>query len=155
VHQAVGVRGVQRPGGLADHRHGAGGVHRPLLGQHRGDVAAGHQAHVEEQPAVDLAEAVDGHDVRLVQPGGQVRLAAEALAVARVGGEVLGEDLERDHAVVLGVERAIDLAHAAATQQGLDPIGAELLQIHRSRAPPCAAAEALVAAGARADVGGV
>ena len=43
---------------------------------------------------------------------------------------MLGEHLQGDDAVVLGVEGAVDLAHPAAAQQALDAIGAELFELH-------------------------
>ena len=67
-----------------------------------------------------------------------MRLAAEPLPVAAVGGEVLGEDFERHGALVLGVERAVDLAHPAAADELLDPVGTELPQLHPW--PPAAVA---------------
>ena len=60
-----------------------------------------------------------------------MRLPAEALAVAAVGGQRLREDLERHDPVVLGVEGPVDLTHATATEQRLDAIGTELFEFHR------------------------
>nr|WP_239523941.1 hypothetical protein [Geodermatophilus normandii] len=126
VHQPLGVRGVEGVGHLADDRRRARRRQGTLLGEPGRQVATADQPHVEEQPAVDLAVAVDGHDVGVRQPDGGVRLAAGPFAVAAVGGEVLGEDLERHGALVRGVERAVDLAHPAAADQLLDPVGTEL-----------------------------
>ena len=47
------------------------------------------------------------------------REAGEAFAV---GGEELGQDLDRDAAIELGIARAIDLAHAARTEWADDLI---------------------------------
>ena len=103
----------------------------PARLQHRPEIAALDQAHVEEQPAVDLAEVVDGDDVRLVQAGRQARLAPEAGLERLVAGEVVGQHLQRDLALTDGVVGAVDLAHAAAADQLDEAIAAELLR-HRT-----------------------
>ena len=53
----------------------------------------------EVQPAVVLARLVDRDDVRVLDRRGQLRLALEALAEVRVGGELGGDQLQRDGAV--------------------------------------------------------
>ena len=46
--------------------------------------------------AVDLAGVVDRDDVRMLERGGQARLAEEALAERRSSAEVGCEQLQRD-----------------------------------------------------------
>ena len=55
----------------------------------------------------------------------RARLAVEALAELRIGGERLGQNLDRDGPVEARVARAIDLAHAARAEGGQDLVGAE------------------------------
>ena len=76
----------------------------------------------QHQPlnAVALFDAVDGGDVRMVQRGDHARLALEARDPVRVGGELGGQHLDRDVTTELGVVGAVDLAHAAATQECVD-----------------------------------
>ena len=64
-------------------------------------------------------------DVRVIQRGEHLRLALEAREAIGVGGERVGEDLQRDVATELRVARAIDLAHAAGADRGDDLVGAE------------------------------
>ena len=65
---------------------------------------------------------VDGADVRMVQRGSRLRLALEALDCLAVGGEVLGQELQRDHSLEAGVLRLEDRAHAAGTDWLKDAI---------------------------------
>jgi hypothetical protein len=131
VHQAVRVRGVQRRGDLGDHVHGRRRVERAAR-QHRAQVGALDQPHVDEQLATDLAVAVDRDDVRLAEPGGHLGLVAEPRGVVRVAGQARQQQLERDHPVLGGVVGPVDLAHAAAAEQGLDPVRAEHPLVHRA-----------------------
>ncbi|MEZ4240612.1 MAG: hypothetical protein R3F59_31560 [Myxococcota bacterium] len=75
-------------------------------------------AHREEQPAVGQpAQLVDGDDVRVLQAGGQPRLAQELLDLERHRGERGLEDLEQDGALEDAVVDAADLPHAALGEQ--------------------------------------
>ena len=53
------------------------------------------------------------------------RLALEPLLEIRVGGDMLGQDLDGDGAGQAGVGGSVDLAHAARAEGGLDLVGAE------------------------------
>jgi hypothetical protein len=66
--------------------------------------------------AVVPAEVVDREDVRVRERGDRQRLALEARQGVGIPGERLGQDLDRDVAVQLGVARAIDLAHSPDPQ---------------------------------------
>ena len=99
VYQPVAVCGVQRRGHLRDHVHGAHRVEPVLAGQQGGEVRAVDEAHVDEQPAVDLAEVVDGHDVRLAQPRRDLRLAPEPGREPGIARELRGQQLQRDDPV--------------------------------------------------------
>ena len=61
---------------------------RPVRGQHRGQIPAGDQAHVDEQPALDLTEVVDRDDVRLGQLRHQRGLLTEPGLELLVVGQV-------------------------------------------------------------------
>ena len=64
VDEMVSVRGIQGLGDLTDE------VHRPLRCdpivriEQRADIGAVHQAHIDEQLAIDLTEVMNGDDVR-------------------------------------------------------------------------------------------
>ena len=57
----------------------------------------------------------------MLQPGGELDLAQEALRAER-GGELGVEHLERDRAVVLEVVGEIDGGHAAAAELALERV---------------------------------
>ena len=123
-------------------------------------VAALDQPHRDDQLAVLLAGVVDGDDARVVEPGGEPRLAQEPLAEALVVGEVAGDHLERHRPVEGEVGRPVDDAHPAARDQRVDPVPAEsradcrfchaaVIPPPRRRAPPPAAKGPLTGASAR------
>ena len=64
-----------------------------------------------------LAAVDDGDDVRVAELGDRARLAAKALDVLLVGGELLVEDLDRDRAVEQAVVGLPDAGHPAASDE--------------------------------------
>jgi hypothetical protein len=102
VHEPVRVRGVERAADLADD------VGRPLG--------------IDEQHALTLARVVHGNDVRVLDRGRRLGLGDEARAKLRVVGECRGDDLQRDGAVEVQVDRAIDDTHPAAPGEPLDAV---------------------------------
>ena len=62
-------------------------------------------------------KSVDGGDVGVIEGGEGLRFALEAGAVVGVGGQSLGENLDSDVAVELGVTGAVDLAHASFAEE--------------------------------------
>ena len=106
-----------------------------------GGEAAARAHEVLERPPLDElhhdelrlavgAGVVDADDVRVVQAGGGLRLAAEAVDEARIACELRQQDLDRDGAVEDGVDPAVHLAHAAGADPGFHPVPAAQ---HRSR----------------------
>lgn len=71
------------------------------------------------------------HDVRVVQAGGSVGLAAESPLEGRVLGDVRGQHLEGYGAVGSGVVGPPDLTHAAAAEQTHQPIAPERCAFHQ------------------------
>ena len=65
-------------------------------------------------------------DVRVVQRGQRLRLRGwnRASRSASLANEI-GQDLDRDLAIELGVAGAIDLAHPAGAERGENLVGAE------------------------------
>ena len=74
---------------------------------------------VEE--AVGLARVMQRQDVGMIEAGGDLDLAEEAVGAER-GGELGVEDLERDGAVVLAVVGQVHGGHAAAAELALDVV---------------------------------
>ena len=84
------MRRVERRGDLAADPQRALGVDAPDAVEQAGEVAPADVAHRQEQHAVALADAVDRHDVRVLERGRHARLAQEALAEALVARELGG-----------------------------------------------------------------
>ena len=62
----------------------------------------------------------------MVDRGGQLRLAEEAVAERLVLGEARGQQLERDLPLQPQVLGQVDDAHPAQAEQRLDPVAGEL-----------------------------
>ncbi len=115
VHQAVLVRGVQRPRDLGQDPQRAVLVDRAdAHGPPQVDPLD--QQHVEVELAVDLAEVVHRDDVRVAQPGHDPRLPLEPGPVLPVGHRTR-QPLQRDDPVAGAVVGAVHDAHAALPQQ--------------------------------------
>ena len=96
--------------------------------------------HDDVGQAGGLADLVDGDDVGVVERGGGPRLLREAAHAARVGGELLGQELDRDVAVEVVVARAPDLAHPPRAQPGEELVASEPHADrggHGARGPQC------------------
>ena len=123
VHDAGGVRGVERLGGLAQpaQRGVVGEVAAGL--EALAERAAAHQLHDHEHAAGVLADVVDRHDVRVRrEPRGGAGFALEALAGALVLGEVRGKHLDRDGAAEQLVMGLPDGRHPAVGEMADDAV---------------------------------
>ena len=94
--------------------------------QERLHVAALDVAHRDEQMPALLADVVDRDDVRVLERGGVLRLAQEALAEGVVLGQLGREQLQRNVPLQARVVRTVDDAHAAAADELLDAKAQEL-----------------------------
>ena len=72
-----------------------------------------------------VLEPIDRRNVRVVERRQHLRLAREACDAIGIEGKGVGNDLQRDVAIQLGIARTIPLAHAAGTEGGKDFIRAE------------------------------
>jgi len=89
-------------------------------------------------PPVDLLHPVDPGDVGVGERGQEPGLALEAGQPLGVPGELGGERLDGHVAPQPGVARAVDLPHAAGSEEGEDPIGTEPRaggEVHRGILP--------------------
>jgi hypothetical protein len=122
VHQTRGVHGVEGVG----HRLQQGAqrldVEPTVALEHRAEVLAVDEAHRQVEHAVRVARVVDRDDVRVLQAGRDGGLPLEAVAVLPVGGERRGEHLEGDRAAQLEVAGAVDDAHTAFADEGVDAV---------------------------------
>ena len=113
----------ERLGDLGEQPHRLG--HRQLAGAGQAiaqglALDVGHDV-VEE--AVGVAGVEDAEDVRMLEAGGDLDLAGEALG-AECGGQLGAEDLDGDAAVVLEVFGEIDGGHATLAELTLDAVAA-------------------------------
>ena len=110
IWRAIGQRLVERQRALGD----ALGEGRPL-----------DQLEDQHRRAARVLQAIDRPDVRVIEGRQHLRLPPEARQALGIRAVELGQDLQRDVAVELGVARPIDLAHAARAEGRLDLVGAE------------------------------
>ena len=75
-----------------------------------------HELEHEKLAAIGFVQAVDCGDVRMIQRCQHLCFAPEARHAFRVIGEGVGQDLQRDLAVELGVASAIHLAHSTRAE---------------------------------------
>ena len=76
---------------------------------------------VNQRWPAGLPRVEHGHDVRVLQPGGELDLAQEPLGAERCG-ELRMEHLERDRPVVLQVLGQVDGRHAAAAELAVERV---------------------------------
>ena len=88
-----------------------------------------------ESPASVLDHTVYRRDVGMAQRRQQPRLALEPRGPIRAVGNLGREDLDGDIAAQPGVVRAIDLTHAAASQQRDDGEAADVASMEAGHTP--------------------
>jgi hypothetical protein len=121
VHDAGLVRGVERPGRLADDVQGGVGREPARPGQDRGQRLAVHQFH-DQVGAAELRRltvVVDPRDARMGQAGRVPGLGPEPGQEGLVAGPPGRQQLDRDGPVEQIILAAPHLAHAA----GRDAVG--------------------------------
>ena len=126
MNEVVGVCGIQGLGDLADKVRSSLRRDPAVRIEQRADVSTVHQAHVNEELAIDIAEIMNGNDVRIPQSRGDVRFTPESREVLLVTGQGFGQELEGDVPLTVCVVRLIDFPHSADTQQRLKTIVSDL-----------------------------
>ena len=117
MDDALLVRGVERFGDLPRD------VSASAIAQRTALETIGERRSLDELqderrlPPSTSSSAVDRADVRMIERRQQARFAREPGAALRIGGEVRGQNLDRDVATEPAVARAIDLAHAAGAER--------------------------------------
>ena len=115
VHDSVFVRKLQR---FADGRHDGQRLLRCEASRfHRlPQIHAIDELHQQEKVSARLPEVVDGHDVRMVQPGERLRFVAEAFRKHRIAHALRSEEFQSDETVERFLPRFVNDAHPAATK---------------------------------------
>ena len=126
VDEPLRMSSVERTRDLRDDLERPGGSQRAFTSKHRAQVCALDVAHREVEACVSFARVVHRDDVRMIEARGNPRLAEKALAESLVVGVTRSEDLEGNVPVEAAVVRAVHLSHAAAADQLLDPVAADL-----------------------------
>ena len=119
---------VRRDERRADGEHEVDEVarrHRTRALEAMREVLAREELHDEVGDAPLAAHVRQIDDVRVAQARGELRLAQEALARARDGGDAGSERLDGDALADLGVDRLVHGAHAARAEQANDLVLAE------------------------------
>ena len=116
---------VHRLGRLGQQRRGGPRV-VAVGGQAVGEVAAGDQLHGEVALAVVLAHLVDRHDAGVVEQRHRLGLVLEPPQLVVAGQDAGADHLEGDGAVEADLAGAVDDAHAAAAELGVDLVVAEV-----------------------------
>src|SRR5204863_7742647 len=86
------------------------------------------QLHHQRAPVrrtVEGLEAENLRDAAVAERGERLRFALEPREAIGIGGDGIGQDLDRHVAIELRVARAIDLAHAAGAEWGDDFVRAD------------------------------
>ena len=88
----------------------------------------------QESRAVVIADLVDRQDVGMIERRGGTGLMKKAAEAFRIAAQLTPQDLERHRPSERGIERLVDVAHAAAAEQALNLVAADgrsRIQRHR------------------------
>ncbi len=124
MDEAGAVGGVERAGHVEQPAEALANGHG-LVADVRAQAATAHELHRDEGHAFVLPHVVDDDDVGVVERGHGPRLADQARPGLVVDALAEADDLERDAAVELVVQRAVHRAHAALAEEGLDEVAVE------------------------------
>jgi hypothetical protein len=126
MDETLGMCRVQGVRHLAADRKPTGWLERTLRSQERPQIRSLDVTHRQVEATVHIACVVDRHHVRVLERHGELRLAGEAGVEALVEGQLGRDELQRDSPFQPQVVGSEDHAHAALTDQLLDPIAEEL-----------------------------
>ena len=73
-----------------------------------------------ESRILGCSDFVNRQDVRMIQRRRSFRFLDKALETVLIRGKTLRKDLDRNHAVQLGIKREINLAHATSAELRAD-----------------------------------
>jgi len=124
VDDAGAVRLVERVGDLHRNRQRLIERKRALL-QSLGERHALQVLHDQEVGRMLVPDVVQRADVRMVQRGDRASFVLESLAKLRVGGQGLGQHLDRDDALEPSVAGFVDFTHSAFAKLGENLVRAQ------------------------------
>jgi hypothetical protein len=158
VHEPGAVRAIERGTDVGEDPREALAWEASGVEQLVREVRSVDEAHRDEQAAIDVADVVDGHDVRVLERGSDPRFALKARAELGVGRERRHDHFQRDaplHVLIAGEEHG---AHAAASEFPLDYVASEPVAgaqlAHRVEPPTVHAVEKRCASRGAAQRGG-
>jgi hypothetical protein len=125
VDKPAPVRGVETGRGLSHDRDCPRGSEWAVAAEEFAQIRPLDPAHRDVKHAVCFVGVVDRDDVRVIERGGQLRFAQEALAEALIVGKLRREQLERDLPVQAQMLCEIDAGHATPAEQPLDPVAGD------------------------------
>ena len=125
VDESLLVRRVQRLGNLLEQGDRANGVECAFLLEQVSQIRAVDVAHGKEERTVLFSSVEDRDDVRVVERGGNARLAQEAFAETAVIGKVGRDHLERHLAPEALLLSAVHRAHSSSADEPFDQVARE------------------------------
>ena len=132
----VGV--VERVGDRTENAKRPLWLELPFAEEKRSQVAPLDVAHGDVELPIDLAGVVDRDHARMVEAGGQLRLAQEPLAKALVVRQLGREQLQRRGPLQPHLLGQVDDAHPAPAEQPFDAVARELAPDFGVRLGPAA-----------------
>jgi hypothetical protein len=81
------------------------------------EIHAVHELHQEVIEFAGLTKVVNGHDVRMAQPGERTGFAGETFSESGVATRVLGQDLERHQSIEGLLPGFVNGTHAAIADE--------------------------------------
>jgi hypothetical protein len=124
MHDPFGVRGGERLGCLSRDQKRL--VERDRATRHAPrEVLSRDQLHHQQETALELLEAVDVGDVRVIQGGERPGFALEARTSRRIRSQRVGQNLDRHVATKPGVVSAIHFTHPARAERADDFVRTE------------------------------
>ena len=120
VHDAAFMRVGQRPPHFAGEPAHVVRRERPVAVEATRERFAAHPRHDEPREVTALLDGVHGHDVRMEAARGRARLAQESRPHVGAGGELRGQQLDRDGPLEPDVPGEVHDPHAAASEFALD-----------------------------------
>ena len=124
MHDAVGLGAAQRARDLQRDRDGARRWHAAHARQLLAQRLPLEKLRRDEGLAVEIADVVEPHRVRVLDGRGEVHLLHEAIDDVSFARELAVNELERDLAIHGVLDGGVDDAHAAAAEHGRHRVAA-------------------------------
>ena len=129
MHDALGVRGIQRFGHVNADREQRLHLQRPVADEMFQGLAF-QVLHDNEGLVALFPDVVNSADVGMIERGRRLRLAAEAGESGGVAGNVFGKELQGNKAMQARVFSLVNHAHPATTELLDHPVVRDVLADH-------------------------